>query len=75
MELELHGYSDNVGKWAVNLRLSGKRCGVVRDYLVERGAENWRLTLEAFGEADPIASNDTAKGRSRNRRVEFKPVR
>ena len=75
MELELHGYSDNVGKWAVNLRLSGKRCGVVRDYLVERGAENWRLTLEAFGEADPIASNDTAEGRSRNRRVEFKPVR
>ena len=74
-ELELRGYSDSVGSWSVNLRLSGVRCGVVRDHLVARGVENWRLTLEAFGEADPIASNSTSRGRAMNRRVELIPIR
>ena len=74
-ELELRGYSDSVGNWSANLRLSGVRCGVVRDYLVARGVENWRLTLEAFGEADPIASNSASRGRAMNRRVELVPIR
>lgn len=74
VELSLRGYSDSVGSQRANLHLSGRRSGVVRDYLVARGVDDGRLTLEAFGEADPIADNTTAAGRRANRRVELAPL-
>ena len=74
LEIEVRGFTDSLGERRDNLRLSGKRCGVVRDYLVGHGIEDWRLTLEAFGEDDPVASNSTRKGRRMNRRVELLPV-
>lgn len=74
VQLSLRGYSDSVGAWNANLRLSGHRSGAVRDYLVARGVEDWRLTLEGFGEADPVANNATAAGRRANRRVEIAPL-
>ena len=51
-----------------------RRCGAVRDHLVAGGVEDWRLTLEAFGEADPVADNATRAGRRANRRVELAPL-
>ena len=74
IELELLGYSDSVGSKRSNLRLSGKRCGVVRDYLTARGVAPERLILEAFGERNPAFSNATEQGRRANRRVELVPV-
>ena len=74
LEIEVRGFTDSTGDRRDNLRLSGMRCGVVRDYLVERGIEDGRLTLEAFGEDDPVASNSTREGRRMNRRVELVPV-
>lgn len=74
VELSLRGYSDSVGDRRANLRLSGRRSGVVRDYLVARGVDDERLTLEALGEADPVAPNATAVGRRANRRVVLSPL-
>ena len=74
IDLELRGYSDSVGSKSSNLRLSGKRCGIVRDYLTDRGVSPERLILEAFGESGPAFSNATAQGRRANRRVELVPV-
>ncbi|MFH1571695.1 MAG: OmpA family protein [Gemmatimonadota bacterium] len=73
-QLEVRGYSDAVGSWQDNLRLAGRRCGAVRDYLVERGVDGRQLGLEAFGAADPVGDNDTEAGRRANRRVELVPL-
>ncbi|MEM6325659.1 MAG: OmpA family protein, partial [Bacteroidota bacterium] len=43
----------------------------VRDYLVNQGVDTDALTPQGYGEAEPIADNDTAEGRARNRRVVF----
>ena len=74
LEIEIRGFTDSLGDRRDNLRLSGRRCGVVRDYLVRFGIEDWRLTLEAFGEDEPVASNSTREGRRMNRRAELAPL-
>jgi len=74
LEIEIRGFTDSLGDRRDNLRLSGRRCGVVRDYLVRIGIEDWRLTLEAFAEDEPVASNSTREGRRMNRRVELAPL-
>lgn len=65
------GYTDNVGSQAYNLPLSEQRAKSVRDYLVEHGIAASRLTYIGRGIEEPIASNDTAEGRAKNRRVEI----
>ena len=74
LEIEIRGFTDSLGERRDNLRLSGRRCGLIRDYLVELGIEDGRLTLVAFGEDDPAADNSTREGRRMNRRVELVPV-
>ncbi len=71
VEVEIRGYTDNVGSWKYNLRLSQKRAEAVRQYLVNRGIDPKRLRAVGYGEADPIATNATARGRAENRRIEF----
>ncbi len=71
VEVEIRGYTDSVGDWNYNLRLSQKRAEVVRQYLVNRGIDPKRLRAVGYGEADPIASNATKAGRAANRRIEF----
>ena len=61
------GYTDNVGSQAYNLPLSEQRAKSVRDYLVEHGIAASRLTYVGKGIEEPIASNDTAEGRAKNR--------
>ena len=68
--LEVSGHTDNKGGAAVNKRLSRKRAEFVRDYLVGNGLGRKRLSAKGFGPDNPIASNDTDDGRSKNRRVE-----
>ncbi len=66
------GHTDSVGKADYNQELSDRRAQAVADYLLARhGIESDRLSLKGYGETRPIASNDNAKGRALNRRVEF----
>jgi outer membrane protein OmpA-like peptidoglycan-associated protein len=69
--LEVQGYTDSTGEAAYNQTLSQRRASAVRDYLVSQGVAAGRLSVKGFGEEQPIASNDTAEGREKNRRVEF----
>jgi OOP family OmpA-OmpF porin len=66
---KIDGYTDSVGSDAYNLKLSDRRAKSVFDYLTSRGIDPARLASHGFGEADPIASNDTEEGRQQNRRV------
>lgn len=66
------GYTDSVGTDEYNLALSIRRAEAVYRYLVNRGIAPERLRVEGFGEARPVASNDTDSGRAQNRRVELR---
>lgn len=68
---EIQGHTDNVGSDQLNLNLSEKRAQSVKDYLISKGILGERLVARGYGEVNPIASNDTAEGRKKNRRVEF----
>jgi outer membrane protein OmpA-like peptidoglycan-associated protein/uncharacterized protein YidB (DUF937 family) len=69
--LEIAGYTDNTGDAALNLSLSQKRAEAVREALIKYGADADMLVAKGYGEADPVASNDTAEGRLKNRRIEY----
>jgi len=69
--IEIFGYTDNTGTPAYNLTLSQKRAESVKTYLVSKGLKVTRFKTSGLGIADPIATNDTAEGKSLNRRVEF----
>lgn len=65
------GHTDSTGSDAINNPLSINRAAAVRDYLVVRGVAIGRIAIDGRGSREPIASNDTAEGRARNRRVEI----
>lgn len=69
--IRIEGFTDNVGRAVVNQALSAARAAAVREALMARGIPAQRLTSQGLGAAHPIASNRTAKGRARNRRIEF----
>lgn len=69
--LKLAGHTDNVGRDDNNMRLSKDRAESVKQYLVSQGANPSRIEATGYGETQPIASNKTAAGRQKNRRVEF----
>jgi outer membrane protein OmpA-like peptidoglycan-associated protein len=71
LTVEVDGYTDNVGGEELNQTLSEKRAQVVRDYLLQQGVSASSLTSRGFGDANPVASNDTSIGRQLNRRVEL----
>ena len=67
----IEGYTDNVGKAAANVKLSRARANSVKGYLVKKfGIDASRLDAAGYGPKKPIASNKTADGRQKNRRVE-----
>ena len=67
----VQGHTDATGSEEHNLRLSERRAGAVRGVLVSRGVLASRVSTVGFGEGDPVADNDTARGRQRNRRVDI----
>jgi len=69
-QVSLVGYTDSKGSDEYNLKLSERRAEAVKDYLVKHGVEASRIQTSGKGKADPVASNDTEKGRFQNRRVE-----
>lgn len=69
--LKLAGHTDNTGSMALNLSLSKDRAEAVKSYLVSQGANPSRIEATGYGPNQPIATNKTAAGRQKNRRVEF----
>ncbi|MBK5940839.1 hypothetical protein CCR96_16595 [Halochromatium roseum] len=73
--VQIEGHTDSSGNATINLQLSEQRAAAVRDALTERGIQSARLSIKGLGSTTPIASNATATGRQRNRRVELYVVR
>ena len=71
LNIEVGGYTDNVGGDAMNQTLSENRAGSVRDYLVQEGVATSSVSAKGFGNTLPVASNDSSAGRQQNRRVEL----
>ena len=71
LNIEVGGYTDNVGGDAMNQTLSENRAGSVRDYLVQEGVASNSVSARGFGNTLPVASNDNSAGRQQNRRVEL----
>lgn len=71
LKLMIEGHTDNQGTADGNLTLSEQRAAAVKSYLVSRGIDGARLSTRGYGQARPVASNDTAEGRQQNRRVEL----
>ena len=70
-KVQVEGHTDNRGKAAYNVELSDRRARSVMKWLVEHGVAQERLEAQGFGPQKPIADNGTAKGRVKNRRVDF----
>ena len=71
LNIEVGGYTDNVGGDEMNQTLSENRAGSVRDYLVQQGVLANSVSSRGFGNSLPVASNDNSAGRQQNRRVEL----
>lgn len=71
IQVEIAAHTDNQNESVVNKLLSQARAQAVMDYLVEKGIEDERLFPVGYGDAFPIASNETEEGRSQNRRLEI----
>jgi outer membrane protein OmpA-like peptidoglycan-associated protein len=65
------GHTDSTGSDSINQPLSIDRAASTRDYLTMRGVSSNRIMIDGRGSRDPIASNEDANGRARNRRVEI----
>ena len=71
LNIEVGGYTDNVGGDQMNQTLSENRAGSVRDYLVQQGVATNSVSARGFGNTLPVASNGNSAGRQQNRRVEL----
>jgi len=71
IKIRIEGHTDNVGQLADNMALSNDRAFTVMGYLQGKGIAGGRLSFKGLGPTKPVASNDTAEGRAKNRRTEF----
>jgi peptidoglycan-binding protein ArfA len=67
----INGYTDNSGTESINVPLSDNRAQTVANFLVSQGVSSDHLTVRGLGSINPVATNDTADGRAKNRRVEI----
>jgi outer membrane protein OmpA-like peptidoglycan-associated protein len=71
LNIQVGGYTDNVGGDDMNLKLSENRAVAVRNFLVEQGVATGSVSATGYGNTLPVATNDNAAGRQENRRVEL----
>jgi len=71
----LVGHTDDKGRADQNEILGQRRANVVMDYLLGQGLLRSQVSADSEGESQPVASNTTAVGRAKNRRVELKIIR
>ncbi len=74
-KVEIVGHTDSQGSKRGNDRISKARADVVVKYLGSKGIDAKLLTAKGYGSSQPVASNDTAEGRAKNRRTEFKVIK
>ncbi len=74
VQIKISGHTDDTGNPEYNIDLSEKRAGEVRNFLVNHDVAPERIMYVGYGETRPVASNDTAEGRARNRRTTFRIV-
>ncbi len=74
MRVAVEGHTDSIGGEASNMKLSQARAESVRAYIVDKGIDADRLEAVGYGLTKPIASNKSEKGRSLNRRTEFRII-
>lgn len=72
--LVIEGHTDNTGSASNNQRLSEKRAKACMDYLIKKGISSRRISHAGYGETRPVADNNTLRGRTLNRRVEFRMI-
>ena len=72
IKAQIGGYTSSEGSDGHNQKLSERRAASVMEYLTGRGVTADRLTSQGYGEASPVADNNTEDGRELNRRVELK---
>lgn len=70
-DIEVQGHTDSKGTDAYNQTLSEQRAGAVSGYLADKNITASRIRIKGFGETVPKYDNETADGRTQNRRVEF----
>jgi outer membrane protein OmpA-like peptidoglycan-associated protein len=71
LKFEVEGHTDSIGSEEFNQKLSEKRAGSVRDYLVDSGVSINNVVARGLGKTHPVADNTSAQGRKLNRRVEM----
>jgi len=69
MTIKIGGYTDNTGNAEANMNLSAARAEAVKTALVNAGIDGARIATEGYGDAHPVATNDTPEGRAQNRRI------
>lgn len=74
MRVEIAGHTDNTGSDEINKNLSTRRAKSAKMYLIDLGVQKNALSSKGYGSNQPVASNETEKGRSLNRRVELRVV-
>ncbi len=74
LKIVVEGHTDNAGDAKKNRKLSQWRANWVRQFLLERGIDSARVEAAGLGDSDPIADNDTQRGREKNRRLVVRVV-
>ncbi|MGW8206978.1 MAG: OmpA family protein, partial [Hyphomicrobiaceae bacterium] len=72
--IRVEGHTDSTGRASFNKRLSERRAQAVAAYLTKAGVAKDRVEAVGYGQEKPVASNNTADGRAKNRRIEFTVV-
>lgn len=73
-KIEIIGHTDNVGNSKSNLALSKQRAEAIKKYLVSKGVSSDRIQTLGKGGSEPIADNNSEKGRAKNRRTEIRVI-
>jgi OOP family OmpA-OmpF porin len=71
VRVTVEGHTDSIGTEEYNMGLGQRRAQTVADYLANAGVQGPNITLQSYGESQPVASNKTAEGRATNRRAQF----
>jgi len=75
VKVQIQGHTDSKGSEAYNQALSERRAEAVKNYIAAAGIGASRISSRGYGEKNPIATNETAEGRAKNRRIEVKIIK